>query len=233
MSKRQIELEKVLGYMGELFDALSVSQQEELKKNIHVRSFKKNEVFYGEGDMPDTLYCLLQGKVKISKQGASGRLQIMRVANAVEYFGYRAALAGEPFVTEAAAFEPSIVAMMPLHLIKKYMEENAKVGLFFVRRLAMALGQADARTVNLTQKHMNGRLAESLIFLRDNYGLEEDGCTLSLYLSREDLANLSNMTTSNAIRTLSAFAKERIVAIDGKKIKLINIPALEEINRIG
>lgn len=233
MSKRQIEIDKVLHYMGELFDTLSISQQEELKQNIHVRSFKKNEVFYGEGDMPDTLYCLLQGKVKISKQGASGRPQIMRVVNAVEYFGYRAALAGEPFVTEAAAFEPSIVAMVPLHFIKKYMEENARVGMFFVRRLAMALGQADARTVNLTQKHMNGRLAESLIFLRDNYGLEEDGCTLSLYLSREDLANLSNMTTSNAIRTLSTFAKEKIVAIDGKKIKLINMPALEEINRLG
>ena len=80
---------------------------------------------------------------------------------------------------------------------------------------------------------MNGRLAESLIFLRDNYGLEEDGCTLSLYLSREDLANLSNMTTANAIRTLSTFAKEKIVAIDGQKIKLIDMEALEKINRLG
>ncbi|MBP5197130.1 MAG: Crp/Fnr family transcriptional regulator [Bacteroidaceae bacterium] len=233
MSKRKIETEKILEQMAEFFDTLTLSQQEELKKHVQVRSYKKNELFYGEGEIPDTLYCLLQGKVKISKEGASGRNQIMRVANAVEYFGYRAALAGEPFITAAAAFEPSIVATMPLWLIKRYMEENPKVGLFFVRRLAIALGQSDERTVNLTQKHMNGRLAESLIFLRDNYGLEEDGCTLSLYLSREDLANLSNMTTANAIRTLSTFAKEKIVAIDGKKIKLIDMKALEKINRLG
>ena len=65
------------------------------------------------------------------------------------------------------------------------------------------------------------------------YGLEEDGATLSIYLSREDLANMSNMTTSNAIRTLSAFAQEKIIAIDGKKIKIIDGESLEKISKIG
>ena len=90
------------------------------------------------------------------------------------------------------------------------------------------LGIADERTVNLTQKHIRGRLAESLLFLKDSYGLEEDGATLSIYLSREDLANLSNMTTSNAIRTLSTFVAERIIAIDGRKIKLIDEDKLKK-----
>ena len=63
--------------------------------------------------------------------------------------------------------------------------------------------------------------------------MEEDGSTLSIYLSREDLANLSNMTTSNAIRTLSAFASEKLVAIDGRKIKFMNIAELEKVSKIG
>lgn len=44
---------------------------------------------------------------------------------------------------------------------------------------------------------------------------------------------MSNMTTSNAIRTLSAFAQEKIIAIDGKKIKIIDNANLEKINNIG
>ena len=95
------------------------------------------------------------------------------------------------------------------------------------------LGIADERTVNLTQKHIRGRLAESLLFLKDSYGLEEDGATLSIYLAREDLANLSNMTTSNAIRTLSTFVAEHIIAIDGRKIKLIDEEKLKKISRMG
>ena len=99
---------------------------------------------------------------------------------------------------------------------------------FMTVTLSKDLGVSDERTVNLTQKHIRGRLAESLLFLKDAYGLEEDESTLSIYLSREDLANLSNMTTSNAIRTLSNFAAEKIIAIDGRKIKLIDIDKVGE-----
>ena len=87
--------------------------------------------------------------------------------------------------------------------------------------------------MNLTQKHIRGRLAEALLFLKDNYDVEEDGCTLGIYLSREDLANLSNMTTSNAIRTLSTFADEKLIAIDGKKIKIVQEEELRKVSRMG
>ena len=64
-------------------------------------------------------------------------------------------------------------------------------------------------------------LAESLIFLVDSYGLEEDN-TINIYLARKDLANLSNMTTSNAIRTLSNFVAEKLIVLDGRKIKILD-----------
>ena len=105
--------------------------------------------------------------------------------------------------------------------------------MFFIKQLSIDLGLSDERTVNLTQKHIRGRLAESLLFLKETYGLEEDGATISIFLSREDLANLSNMTTSNAIRTLSIFASEKLIAIDGRKIKIINEEELKKISRIG
>ena len=113
------------------------------------------------------------------------------------------------------------------------LRENHELARFFIKQLSIDLGISDERTVNLTQKHIRGRLAESLLFLKDTYGLEEDDSTLSIYLSREDLANLSNMTTSNAIRTLSNFAAEKIIAIDGRKIKLINLEVLKKISKIG
>ena len=120
-----------------------------------------------------------------------------------------------------------------MRLIFSIAERNAHLCNFFIRKLAKALGKSDERTVNLTQKHIRGRLAESILFLKENYGVEEDGCTLSIYLSREDMANLSNMTTSNAIRTLSLFAQEKMIAIDGRKIKIINEEALRKTSEIG
>ena len=117
--------------------------------------------------------------------------------------------------------------------IQKLIRQNNDLAMFFIHQLSFDLTVADERTVNLTQKHIRGRLAESLLFLKESYGLEEDGSTLSIYLSREDLANLSNMTTSNAIRTLSQFATEKLIAIDGRKIKIIEEEKLKKISKIG
>ena len=193
----------------------------------------KGEVIVNPGDLPTCLMCLLSGKVKIFKNGISGRRQILRVIKPVEYFGYRAFFANQNFASTATSLESSSVCEIPLDLIYKYLETNAPLGLFFIKDLSLSLGFSDERTVNLTQKHVRGRLAESLLFLKDNYGLEEDEATLSIYLSREDLANLSNMTTANAIRTLAQFAAERIIAIDGKKIKIINEEELKKTSKIG
>ena len=124
-------------------------------------------------------------------------------------------------------------SFLSMEAIVKLIMENAELAMFFIKQLSIDLGISDERTVSLTQKHIRGRLAESLIFLKDTYGVEEDGFTLSIYLSREDLANLSNMTTSNAIRTLSNFASEKLIAIDGRKIKLIDEEKLKKISKIG
>ena len=233
MPKKKTPWEEYLDKISDMLCTLTDEQKKNLLSHVSVVKFKKNEVIYKEGDLPTNLLCLVSGKVKIYKEGVGGRPQIMRVLGETEYFAYRAYMANEPFITAAAAFEPCVVLKVPLGIIVKMIQENASLGWFFIKRLAYDLGQSDERTVNLTQKHIRGRLAESLLFLKESYGLEEDGSTLSIYLSREDLANLSNMTTSNAIRTLSAFANEKLVAIDGRKIKFINIAELEKISKIG
>ena len=110
------------------------------------------------------------------------------------------------------------------------MDANSQLCQLIIKSLAAELGFSYFRTVTLTQKQIPGRLAESLLFLKDTYGFERDGMTLKVCLSREDIAKLSNMSTSNAIRTLSYFANNGLIGIEGKKIKLIDMPGLEEMS---
>lgn len=233
MAKKEMTEAEIIHYISDMWNPLNEEQRTFLAKNFTIQRYKKNEMIYCEGDKPTHLMCLLNGKVKIYKDGVGGRSQIIRVIKPVEYFAYRAYFADENFVTAAAAFEPSTICLIPMNVIQKFVNENNSLASFFIRQLSIDLGIADERTVNLTQKHIRGRLAESLLFLKDSYGMEEDGYTLSIYLSREDLANLSNMTTSNAIRTLSNFASEKLIAIDGRKIKLIDEEKLKRISKIG
>lgn len=216
-----------------IWDLLTEGERQLMIDSARIVEFKKNEIIYCEDEIPKELMTLLKGKVKIYKTGVGGRSQIIRMVRPVQNFGYRAFFANEPYVTAAAAFESSTIGFIPMTVIEQLVLTNAKVAMFFIRELSVDLGIADERVVNLTQKHIRGRLAESLVFLLENYGLEDDEATISIYLSREDLANLSNMTTSNAIRTLSTFVDEHIIALDGRKIKVIDEERLRKISKIG
>lgn len=232
MYKKQEEILDFSTSLNEVWRLLNEQERELLRCNATIQYYKKNQQIYAEGDPPTHLMCLLKGKVKIYKEGVGGRSQIIRIIKPIQYFAYRAYFAGENYLTDAAAFELSTVCLIPMKILTDIMKNNYNICTFFIRQLSVDLGIADERTVNLTQKHIRGRLAESLVSLVDNYGLEEDN-TINIYLAREDLANLSNMTTSNAIRTLSNFVTERVIALDGRKIKIIDEDKLRKISKLG
>lgn len=227
-------LEKVINEdMAEIWSVLRPDEKRIITDNLQIHHYKKNQIIYAEGDEPEYLWCLFKGKVKKYKEGVGGRAQILRLIRPVQYFGYRAFFAQESYVSTAAAFENSALGALPLNLVKDLIQNNINLAWFFIHDLSRNLGGSDRRIVNLTQKHIRGRLAEALIVMLENYGYEDDGSTLRIYMAREDLANLSNMTTSNAIRTLTAFVNEKILIVDGRRIRIINEPMLRKISKFG
>ncbi len=216
-----------------IWNILDSDEKRRIVDAFEIQNFKKNQIIYAEKETPEYLWCLLKGKVKLFKDGVGGRSQILRLIRPVQYFGYRAYFANEPYVSSAAAIEPASLGALPMSLVSDMITNNIKLAWFFIHELSHNLGGSDTKIINLTQKHIRGRLAEALMLLCDNYGYEDDNSTLNIYLAREDLANLSNMTTSNAIRTLSSFVSEKLIIVDGRRIKILNEPMLRKISKFG
>lgn len=233
MAKKHVSDLKPLEEILTVWDVLTPDERQFVRSNYTVHHFKKNELIHCEGEQPTHMMILAAGKVKVYKEGVGSRSQIIRMLKPGEHFGYRAIIANEPYNTNTSAFEASTVYMIKADIFLSILRHNNAFCYRFLEEMATDLGASDARTVNLTQKHIRGRLAEALLILRENYGLEEDGATISIYLSREDLANLSNMTTSNAIRTLSNFVNEHVIAMDGRKLKIIDEDRLRKISKLG
>lgn len=231
--KNNITAQQVAQDISQLWNGLPQEQLDILKKHIEIIKFKKNDFIYQTSEAPTKVMCLIQGKVKICKDGINGRSQIIRAIKPIEFFAFRAFFADEPYKTSAQAIEASTIASIPAKVLLELMKTNFNIGFFFIKYLSTEIGKSDDRTVSLTQKHIRGRLAEALLYLKESYGTEEDGQTLSSHMSREELANLSNMTTSNAIRTLSSFAADNLIAIDGRKIKILEEEELKKISEEG
>ncbi len=219
--------------LREIWELLTDSQQKALIENAITLTCDKGDYIYHDEEESVYLYCLIRGHAKLEKLGIGGRNQIMRMFQPGDIFGYRSFFASQEHTTEAIAIENSQVACIPMTLIERFCHVNPELAMYFLRNLAVDLGKSDLRTLELTQKHIRGRLAGSIIFLIDKYGYEQDGKTLNICLSREDLASLSNMTTSNAIRTLASFAEEQILSVEGRRIKVLDSSKLKHVNTQG
>jgi len=219
--------------LRDIWDLLTDPQQKALVENAITLTCDKGDYIYHDEEESVYLYCLIRGHAKLEKLGIGGRNQIMRMFQPGDIFGYRSFFASQEHTTEAIAIENSVVACIPMTLVERFCHVNPELAMYFLRNLAVDLGKSDLRTLELTQKHIRGRLAGSIIFLIDKYGYEQDGKTLNICLSREDLASLSNMTTSNAIRTLASFAEEQILSVDGRRIKVLDSSKLKHINTQG
>ena len=233
MTLKNHHIEVCLDGPGSVFKDLSSEEREVLVKNHSYAHYRKGEMIFKEGEKPLGLISLSFGKVKVFKEGVGGREQILRMAKPGGLLGYRSLFAGMNYSASAITLEDATICIIERDTFINLVKNSPSLSLNIIKMMSRELGFSNNRTVSLTQKHIRGRLAESLIVLRDTYGFESDGMTIKAYLSREDIANLSNMTTSNAIRTLSTFATENVISIDGRKIKILDINRLERISDLG
>ena len=217
---------------GTLFKGVSREEKRMLAAAESERCFAKGKVIYKEGGRPSELYCLLEGRVKIYREGMDRR-QTMRLVRTGECFGYRPYMLHQKYAMTAETMSEVKVVCVKMCEVRRLMARNPKVAMNFVRDLSAQLGQTDGRLVSLTQKHIRGRMADALLMMLDTYGRELNTGLLACQMSREEIANLANMTTANGIRTLAAFNDEGVVELQGKRIKIMNEMQLRKISALG
>ena len=125
-------LEKIISEdLAEIWSLLNGEEKRRIIDNFQIHNFKKNQVIYAEKEDPEFIWCLIKGKVKKYKDGVGGRQQIIRLIRPVQYFGYRAYFAKEPYVSSATALEASTLGTLPMVLVEELMEKNYKLARFF------------------------------------------------------------------------------------------------------
>ena len=211
-----------------VFHVLTESERKLFLDRMEVRKYRKGDFICRTGDLPAGLFCLISGTAKICRIGAGGREHIFRTTQPNALFGYISLFTNHVYSVSVKAIEDIAAAVIDHETLFSLLRTNSELSILFIKLLTTELSLSYFRTVMLTQKQMPARLAETLLFLRDTYGFEKDGVTLTVRFSRENIANLSNMTTANAIRTLSSFAGEKLIGLEGKRIKLLDIDGIKK-----
>lgn len=215
-----------------IFCCLSHVEKEMLSKNKRSNFFKKGQVIFYEDNYPHGVYCIHKGKVKISKLGDEGKEQIVRFGGTGELLGYRSVLNNEAYTATATAMEDCHICHLSFEDFHKVLNQSSSLSLEVIQLLSSDLKNSEQKLINISQKPVRERIAETLLYIKSKFGFEEDGKTLAVTLTRMEIGDIAGTTTETTIRTLSAFKKEKIVDLIGRKIVVNDLKKLIKASNI-
>lgn len=192
-------------------------------------TIKKGEPIFEEGETINGIFCIKDGVCKLSKLSANGKDQIVKLVKSGELLGQRSMISEEPANLSAVALNDMDVCFIPKKEVMAFFNTNNQFSMEVMKSICGDLKDADDLMVSMAQKTVKERLAETLLFLENNFGKNEDG-TLCTQLTREELAGMIGTATESCIRLLSEFKKNGWIELVGKKIALKDRVQLKKIS---
>src|SRR5690554_2985381 len=208
-----------------IFKGLSNAQVEQATQSMICNYYKKGAIIYNEGSRINGSYIVNSGVLKIYKTGFDGKEQIIRFARKGDLIAFRSVISDELACTTAEAIQETTLCYIPGEALTGFIKTNPDFAMDLMKLTCRELGESNKFLTDIAQKTVRERLAEVLLLLMDTFELDEDN-TLQISLTREELANMAGTATESVIRLLSEFKADRLIELNGRKIKLLNIPQL-------
>ncbi|WP_026704095.1 Crp/Fnr family transcriptional regulator [Flavobacterium soli] len=206
------------------FSSLKALGKDELLKMAECKTsmqVKKGEIIFEEGENVNGVFCIKDGVCKMTKLSQNGKDQIVKLVKKGELLGQRSMISDEPANLSAVALEDMQVCFIPKNEIMGFFNQNNNFSMNVMKTICGDLKEADDILVGLAQKTVRERLAYTLLYLEETFGINPDK-SLKLQLSREEIAGMIGTATESCIRLLSELKKENAIELIGKKIIIID-----------
>ena len=216
---------------GSIFKHLSPEEVDMINFEKEFRQYKRGEILYNEGSRISGFFCIHSGIIKVFKTGLDGKEQIIRFAKHGEIIAYRSVLSNELACTSARVIEDCNVCFIPSEILISLVKSNSTFAHELLKLACHELGEANSFITDIAQKTVRERLAEILLLLVNDFGLDDQNY-LQIALTREELANIVGTATESVIRLLSEFKNDGLLELQGRKIKILNTKGLEKISNV-
>ncbi len=200
---------------------------EKLSEERKLRTYKKKEMIFSEGNYPFGLFFVNKGKVKTFRSNDNGKEFITGLHKEGDFIGYLALLEETNYSESAMALEDAELYLIPKEDFFSLVYKNSAVSKKFIKILSDNLTEKEEQLVKLAYNSVRKRVAEALVTLKTRYQ-KDSTKNFNISISREDLASIAGTSTESAIRCLSDFKEEKLVEINGGNITILNIEKLEK-----
>lgn len=226
----QICIEKFCAYKVPIFNRMSCDELEEIFKLVEHKDYKKGEVLFQEGGETERLYILNEGRLKLYKHTKEGREQILHILREGNFYGELQILKKTSFECSAKAITDCNISTIKKDQFQKLIVQNPQMGLNVIEVIAERLTHLEKRAVMLADNDGDAKIAYLLMELAEEYGQQiGDEMSITLPISKEEMANYAGVTRETMSRKLKSFADMGIIKMTGhKQLGIIDYRRLQE-----
>jgi len=214
--------------LATIFRGLTPEDRRRLAGVAHLRAYRRGETVFAEGDTPETISIVVQGRVKVSKATRAGKDVLLEIFGAGDPIGAVAAYEGQPYPASAVALEDSTVLLVPRQAFFTLLEQHPTLVRGMLTGLTHRLVELINRVADLTGGRVEPRFARLFIRLADEQGRQErGGVFIPVPLSRQELADMTGTTIETCIRIMSRWGKQSIVRTEKDGFVLLDKAELD------
>ncbi|NJN28501.1 MAG: Crp/Fnr family transcriptional regulator [Cyclobacteriaceae bacterium] len=211
------------------FSLLNDSELALLDKDRMEVSFKEGEIIYKQGTPLTHIVIIHDGLGKIFIESPNGRNLILSYTKEYDLNGGVGVFIDQRHYSSLRAVTDCGACFIEINAFKSVLRSNPAFMEAYIREYSMRVLHTYQQFAVLTQKNMEGRMAESILYLTSN--IFKDGAIK--YVSKQDLAELTAMTKESAIRVLKDFKEDGLIEIVDHKINILDQKALEQVAKHG
>jgi len=205
------------------FNELSINELNNISgKKVEI-SYKKGETIIKQGASASHMYFVKKGLVKIIIENKPKNL-IIELSGKGSMLGMTSINYSNNYGFSVVAINDVDVCEIDMQFINHVVGNNVGFASNIVKQLNVTINKLLKKVHCLSQKNLHSRMSEVLLELSNNVYQSTD---FDMILSRNELAELTNMATENVVRTLKEFDKLGYIELKGKKVKILDIEKLK------
>ena len=213
------------------FANLSGEAQAQFNTMAMEMSYTRGTRLFVQDEMPQSIFVLSSGRVKLSVTSRDGKTVILRIATAGDVLGLSAVLSGSPYEVSAEVLEPCrakvIRAQDFLRLLQRHPEASMEATRCILSEYQATFSNVCRLALPTT---VAGRLANLLLeWLEDRFQRGEKERRLTLALTHEEIAGMTNTSRETVSRVFHQFQREKFIAVKGASLHVLQPQALEQI----
>lgn len=192
--------------------------------------FHKGENLAKQGAFASSVLFIIDGLAKRYVEGDAGRNYNISLVKSGEFLGLSAAFGASTYPYSAVALTEVSACLIEKDTVASLAKNNGVFAHSIISRYCQNNNLLYTAISKLTNKQMNGRMADALLYLDT---VQQKGQQVFTQLSRKDIADFAGVSTESAVKLLKSFEKDGLIKLDDKDIVLLRRAALEDLSRRG